>query len=50
MIDPLLLATGRFSFLLSALEAFFIKAFQPHLCRQKEFAYSLKVFLYRNRL
>ena len=38
-----ILARGRTSFHLSALEATFIKSFQPNLCRHKEFLYSLKL-------
>ena len=37
------LARGRTFFHLSALEATFIKSFQPNLCRHKEFLYSLKL-------
>ena len=37
------LARGRSSFHLSALEATFIKSFKPPLCKQKEFVYSLKL-------
>ena len=38
-----ILAQGRTSFHLSALEATFIKSFQPNLCQHKEFLYSLKL-------
>ena len=38
-----ILARGRSSFHLSALEATFIKSFNPLLCKQKEFVYSLKI-------
>ena len=38
-----ILAQGRSSFHLSALEATFIKTSNPALCRQKEFVYSLKI-------
>ena len=38
-----ILAQGRTSFHLSALEAMFIKSFQPNLCQHKEFLYSLKI-------
>ena len=38
-----ILARGRTSFHLSTLEVTFIKSFQPNLCRQKEFLYSLKL-------
>ena len=38
-----ILARGRTSFHLSALEATFIKSSQPNLCRHKEFVYSLKL-------
>ena len=37
------LARARTSFLLSALEATFIKSLNPLLCKQKEFVYSLKI-------
>ena len=37
------LARGRSSFHLSALEATFIKSLKPPLCKQKEFVYSLKL-------
>ena len=39
-----MLAQGRSSFHLSALEGTFVKTFNPALCRQKEFVYSLKIF------
>ena len=39
-----ILARGRSSFHLSALEATFIKSLNPLLCKQKEFVYSLKIF------
>ena len=38
-----ILARGRSSFHLSALEATFIKSLNPLLCKQKEFVYSLKI-------
>ena len=38
-----ILAKGRSPFHLSALEATFIKIFNPILCRQKEFVYNLKI-------
>ena len=38
-----ILAQGRFSFHLSALEATFIKSLNPLLSKQKEFVYSLKI-------
>ena len=38
-----ILARGRSSFHLSALEATFIKSLNPFLCKQKEFVYSLKI-------
>ena len=38
-----ILARGRSSFHLSALEAIFIKSLNPLLCKQKEFVYSLKI-------
>ena len=38
-----ILAQGRSPFHLSALEATFIKTFNPALCGQKEFVYSLKI-------
>ena len=38
-----ILARGRSSFHLSALEATFIKSLNPILCKQKEFVYSLKI-------
>ena len=38
-----ILARGRSSFHLSALEATFIKSLNPLLCKQKEFIYSLKI-------
>ena len=38
-----ILARGRFSFHLSALEATFIKSLNLFLCKQKEFVYSLKI-------
>ena len=38
-----ILARGRTCFRLSALDATFIKSFQPNLCRHKEFLYSLKL-------
>ena len=38
-----ILARGRYSFHLSALEATFIKSLNPFLCKQKEFVYSLKI-------
>ena len=38
-----ILARGRSSFHLSALEATFIKFLNPLLCKQKEFVYSLKI-------
>ena len=38
-----ILARGRSSFHLSALEVTFIKSFNPLLCKQKEFVYSLKI-------
>ena len=38
-----ILARGRSSFRLSALEATFIKSLNPLLCKQKEFVYSLKI-------
>ena len=38
-----ILAEGRSSFHLSALEATFIKTSNPDLCRQKQFVYSLKI-------
>ena len=38
-----ILARGRSSFHLSALEATFIKSLKPLLCKQKEFGYSLKI-------
>ena len=38
-----ILARCRSSFHLSALEATFIKSFNPLLCKQKEFVYSLKI-------
>ena len=38
-----ILARGRSSFDLSALEATFIKSLNPLLCKQKEFVYSLKI-------
>ena len=37
------LAKGRSAFHLPALEATFIKSFDPNLCRQKEFVYGLKI-------
>ena len=37
------LARGRSSFYLSALEVIFIKSLNPLLCKQKEFVYSLKI-------
>ena len=40
-----ILARGRSPFYLSALEATFIKTFNPTLCRQKEFVYSLKIVI-----
>ena len=39
-----ILAQGRSSFHLSALEVTFIKSLTPLLCKQKEFIYSLKIF------
>ena len=39
-----ILARGRSSFHLSALETTFIKSLKPLLCKQKEFVYSLKIF------
>ena len=39
-----ILARGRSSFHLSALEANFIKSLNSYLCKQKEFVYSLKIF------
>ena len=38
-----ILARGRSSFHLSALEAIFIVSLNPPLCKQKEFVYSLKI-------
>ena len=38
-----ILAQGRSSFHLSALEVTFIKSLNPLLCKQKEFVYSLKI-------
>ena len=38
-----ILARGRTSFHLSTLEAMYIKASKPNLCRQKEFVYGLKI-------
>ena len=38
-----ILARGRSSFHLSALEATFIKSLNPLLCKQKEFVYSLQI-------
>ena len=38
-----ILARGRSSFHLSALEATFTKSLDPLLCKQKEFVYSLKI-------
>ena len=38
-----ILARGRSSFHLSALEATFIKSLNPLLCKQKEFVYSMKI-------
>ena len=38
-----ILARGRSSFHLSALEVTFIKSLNPFLCKQKEFVYSLKI-------
>ena len=38
-----ILARGRSSFHLSALEATFIKSLNPLLCKQNEFVYSLKI-------
>ena len=38
-----ILAEGRSSFHLSALEATFMKTFNSSLCRQKELVYSLKI-------
>ena len=38
------LFNGRFSFHLSALEATLIRTLQRNLCRQKKFAFSLKIF------
>ena len=38
-----ILARGRSSFHLSALEATFIKSLNPLLCKQKKFVYSLKI-------
>ena len=38
-----ILARGRSSFHLSALEATYIKSLNPVLCKQKEFVYSLKI-------
>ena len=38
-----ILARSRFPFHLPAFEATFIKNFNPTFCRQKEFAYSLKI-------
>ena len=37
-----ILAQGRSSFHFSVLEATFVKSFNPLLCKQKEFVYSLK--------
>ena len=39
-----ILSPARSAFHLSVLEALFIKALNPVLCRQKEFVYSLKLF------
>ena len=39
-----ILARGPSSFHLSVFEATFIKSFNPPLCKQKEFVYSLKIF------
>ena len=39
-----IIAQGHTSFHLSALEATFIKSFQPNLCQHKEFLYRLKLF------
>ena len=38
-----ILARGRSSFHLSALEATFIKSLNPLMCKQKQFVYSLKI-------
>ena len=38
-----ILARGRTSFHLSALEATYIKTSKPNLCKQKEFVYGLKI-------
>ena len=40
-----ILATARSSFHLNLLEAAYIKTRRPVLCRQKEFVYTLKLFL-----
>ena len=37
-----ILASGRTSFHLSALEATYIKTSKPNMCKQKEFVYGLK--------
>ena len=38
-----ILACGHTSFDLSTLEAMYIKTSKPNLCKQKEFAYGLKI-------
>ena len=38
-----ILARGRSSFHLSTFEATYIKTSKPNLCKQKEFAYGLKI-------
>ena len=45
-----IIARGRSSFYLSALEATFIKSLNPLLCKQKEFVYSLKINLFSHWL